>query len=262
MIKIGTIGYNYSHGKEFVMDRPNGPGCWLFLLIKTPALFTINGVLQEVKENSFIIFSPDTPCIYKAQGDIYTDDWFYFGIDEGDEEYFKALEIPINTIVHLGSIDELSHIMHIMTFEHYSADTLLEEIEAGYLNIMFMKISRIIKSKTYVLSSAFVEKNTLLTRLRTRIFNDPDEIGDIDSMANELNMSRSGFQHLYKKLFGTSVISDVISGRLERAKRLLSSTKLTIEEIAVRCGYSSSYCFMRQFKDKVGKTPSEYRNSI
>lgn len=38
---IGTIGYNYSHGSDFVMDRPNGVGCWLMLIIKTPASFVL-----------------------------------------------------------------------------------------------------------------------------------------------------------------------------------------------------------------------------
>ena len=75
-------------------------------------------------------------------------------------------------------------------------------------------------------------------------------------------MSRSGFQHLYKKMFGVSVTGDVISGRLERAKRLLSSTDLTVSEIASRCGYSNEFNFMRQFKDRVGRTPTQYRRQL
>ena len=72
-------------------------------------------------------------------------------------------------------------------------------------------------------------------------------------------MSRSSFQHLYKKMFGTSVMKDVTKGRIERAKRLLSSTNLTVNEIAVRCGYSNEYNFMRRFRDMCGQTPTEYR---
>ena len=83
-MKIGSIGYNYSHGKEFVMDRPNGTGAWLFLLVKTPANFEINGKELYVKANSFVIFSPDTPCKYCAAEEIYTDDWMYFDADDYD----------------------------------------------------------------------------------------------------------------------------------------------------------------------------------
>lgn len=38
-MEIGTIGYNHSHNSEFVMDRPNGIGCPLLLLIKNSCVF-------------------------------------------------------------------------------------------------------------------------------------------------------------------------------------------------------------------------------
>lgn len=94
------------------------------------------------------------------------------------------------------------------------------------------------------------------------IHTEPERVMSIDEMAAAVNMSRSGFQHLYKKMFGISVINDVINGRLERAKRLLSSTDLTVAEIASKCGYATEYNFMRQFKSRTGKTPTEYRKQI
>ena len=57
-------------------------------------------------------------------------------------------------------------------------------------------------------------------------------------------------------------MTDVINGRIENAKRLLSSTNLTVKEIAVKCGYGNEYNFMRQFKSRCGQTPTQYRNCI
>ena len=225
-MKIGSIGYNYSHDSDFVMDRPHGNGCWLFLLIKTPSLFEINGKEQIVKKDSFIIFSYDTPCKYRAYGDSYADDWMYFDIDDSDLDKFKELEIPVNEPVHIGSLEELSQIIHILTYEHYSADVHREEIEKHYLEILLLKLSRIIKSKSSISSAFFVERNYKFTHLRTRIYTMPDTVPDIEGMAAEVGMSRSGFQHQYKKMFNVSVMTDVINGRLDRAKRLLSSTNL------------------------------------
>ncbi len=261
-MKIGSIGYNYPHGRDFVMDRPNGSGCYLILLIKTAAYFVINGVEYSVKPNSFVMFSPDTPYRYGPTEDIYTDDWMYFNVDEGDIEKMHSLKIPFDSVVHLGNSDELSQIMHILAYEHYSAEKYSAEIERSYTDIFLLKLSRIIQSKSYISSASFIERNYKLTQLRTRIFTMPESIPDIDAMASEIGMSRSGFQHLYRKMFGVSVMTDVINGRLDRAKRLLSSTNLTVKEIAERCGYSSEYNFMRQFKSRTGKTPTEYRKCI
>ena len=61
---------------------------------------------------------------------------------------------------------------------------------------------------------------------------------------------------------GVSVTKDMTRGRMERAKRLLSSTNLTVSEIAHRCGYVNGYSFMRKFKEECGQTPTEFRNRI
>lgn len=260
---IGSIGFNHSHGTEFMMDRPEGPGCWLFLLIKTTAKFFINGVEHHAKANSSILISPQTAIKYMALDKHYTDDWFYFWKgDMKEEEYFKSLDIPINEIVYLGNIEELSQIMHIMTYEHYSVDRHHKEIEDLYTEILFKKISRIIQTTSYVSSKSFIEKNAALTHIRTQIYTMPESVENIDTLAKHAGMSRSGFQHLYKKMFGVSVIADVIKGRIDRAKRLLSSTTLTVEEVSAKCGYSNVYGFMRQFKKYCGQTPTEYRKSL
>ncbi|MCI7768003.1 MAG: AraC family transcriptional regulator [Oscillospiraceae bacterium] len=261
-MKLGTIGYNYSHDSDFVMDRPNGPGCWLMLIIKTPALFELSGKSFSVRENSFVIISPDTPCRYRASGDTYTDDWIYFSADEADVRRFGELGIPINEPVYLGDTEAVSRIIHILAFEHYCAEPFHNEIEEHYTEIMLLSVSRLIRSGAHISPKLFLQKNHRMTQLRTLIHTEPNKNMSIDEMAASVNMSRSGFQHLYKKMFGISVLNDVINGRLERAKRLLSSTDLTVAEIASKCGYSSEYNLMRQFKSRTGKTPSEFRRQI
>lgn len=260
-MKIGSIGYNYSHNNEFVMDRPNGVGCWLLLIIKTPALFTLNGEVHHIKKNSFVILSPNTPVTYRASEDTYTDDWLYFSADRSDIEKFRSLEIPTDRIIYLGNTDELSSIMQSLAFEHYSSAAHHNEIESFYLDILIHKLSRIICSGAED-NGEQLKRNHAFTMLRSRIYTMPEAVGSIDDMAREVSMSRSGFQHLYKQLFGVNVMADVISGRLDRAKRLLISTNMTIHAIAERCGYSNEYNFMRQFKNYIGLTPTEYRRQV
>lgn len=261
-MKIGSIGYNYSHDADFVMDRPRGVGCCLFLLIKTPACFEIAGKEFTVRENSFVLLSPETPCRYQARFEEYTDDWMYFEPDPAELSRLEELSVPMNEIVYLGDIQELSHIMHILAYEHYSADAHHEDIESRYLDILFLKLSRILQSGSSARAGLSAEKSIRFTQLRTRIFTMPETVGDVEDLAKEAGMSKSGFQHLYKKLYGVNVMNDVINGRIERAKRLLSSTTLTVREIAERCGYSNEYNFMRQFKSRTGQTPSGYRRCL
>ena len=47
--------------------------------------------------------------------------------------------------------------------------------------------------------------------------------------------------------------------RIEHAKYILTTTDLTLEQIAEICGYSNEVHFYRQFKQITGLTPSKYR---
>ena len=49
--------------------------------------------------------------------------------------------------------------------------------------------------------------------------------------------------------------------RIERAKRLLEGTDLSITEIAMRLGYPSSQHFSAQFVKRVGMAPSAHRRT-
>lgn len=259
-MRIGAIGYNHSHGSDFKLAYPEGPGCWLLLLVRTPADFTIAGETLRAEKNSFLLLSKDTPCSYRAAGASYADDWLYAAAEEGDTQMLEAFGVPRDKPVVMKNFSELSRLMHIMTCEHYSAECFHEQLEARYLEIFLMQVGRMAKERGSVSSKLLQERNTKLTHLRSRIFNAPDELTDVDGMAAEVGMSRSGFQHLYKRVFGVNVMEDVIAGRTECAKRLLVTTRLTVREIGVQCGYTNEYSFMRQFKERTGVTPSEYRN--
>ena len=78
-------------------------------------------------------------------------------------------------------------------------------------------------------------------------------------MAKSLSLSRSRFTILYSSFFGISPKNDLINQRILYAKHLLSSSNMNVEEVAVRCGYSNVYHFIRQFKERTGLSPGKYR---
>ena len=50
--------------------------------------------------------------------------------------------------------------------------------------------------------------------------------------------------------------------RISRGKEQLTLTDLTVEEIAVSCGYRNSLAFGKVFKQKMGMTPTQYRGPM
>lgn len=58
---------------------------------------------------------------------------------------------------------------------------------------------------------------------------------------------------------GVSVTDYIKAARIERAKLLLTSTDLSIQDIADRLHYCSRSYFSTVFLDTVGCTPTKYR---
>ena len=98
-----------------------------------------------------------------------------------------------------------------------------------------------------------------LRRLRRELRKAPELDWSLGELAKRLNISKSYVQKLYKTHFGISYMDDLIDARISMAKQLLQTTDLQVTEIAEICGYHNDVHFMRQFKNKTGLSPSEYR---
>ena len=257
-MKINNAGYNFVHGSDFLLSRPNGSGDSIILLVKTAAYFTFNGVEMLSPPNSVVLFKQGTPQSYRAAEETYINDWIHFDLDEEDIRFIENLKIPFDTPIPLDDISILSQMIKNVGREKYSENLYKEDSMNMYVKLMFIKISE----KMYNRKISETPHYDELSNLRSKIYNSPACAHSIKELAAEMMMSQSYFQHLYKHVFGISAIADVVNSRIEHSKYLLSSTDFLVSHIAKECGYNNEVHFMRQFKETVGITPSEYRRQF
>jgi len=98
-------------------------------------------------------------------------------------------------------------------------------------------------------------------RLLAKIHSDFSQASNIKQMAESLGVSVSYLQHLFKKEVGQSLAKYIKDLCLQRARELLETTNLSIKEIRVKAGITSKAHFFRDFKQKFGSTPTEYRKN-
>lgn len=260
-MKVQSIGYQHFHGPEFVIDRPTGSCGCLFLLIHTPAVFLLNGVEQVIHKNSCIIFAEGTQQYYRAYGNEYKDDWFHFICDPEDVELINSLGIPFDTMLDISNMNELSRMVQSMWYEFYNQAAYSDEIETLLYRALLLRLSRNLNAEK---SDIPVEENKNyqeMQYIRNQIYNEPQQDWSIDKIAKDMAMSRSGIQHRYKKVFGVSISEDIITGRIARVKYYLLTTTDKLDDIAAKCGYTNEGYLMRQFKEKCGMTPTQYRKN-
>ncbi len=83
-----------------------------------------------------------------------------------------------------------------------------------------------------------------------------EEFG-ILKLCREMNMSRAQLYRKFKALTNQTVGRYIRSIRLNRAKELLSSTTLTVSEVAFQVGFKSISHFSMHFKQEYGINPSK-----
>ena len=81
----------------------------------------------------------------------------------------------------------------------------------------------------------------------------------VTELAARLHVCPDHFSRLFRRHTGVSPAEFIIRSRLETARNLLLHSNHQITRIAERSGYSNVYYFSRQFKARMGATPSEYR---
>ena len=78
-------------------------------------------------------------------------------------------------------------------------------------------------------------------------------------LADKCHVSIAYMSYLIKKELNQSFSEYLWELRMKKAKELLSSTDMPIDEISVAVGYLNSSSFRRKFKQETGLTPSQYR---
>ncbi len=84
----------------------------------------------------------------------------------------------------------------------------------------------------------------------------------LSSLAQSQNISSGYLATIFKKETGKTVTEFVIDRRMAFAMRLLSTTRLQVQTVALHCGVMDVQYFSKIFKKKTGKTPKEYRESV
>jgi AraC-type DNA-binding domain-containing proteins len=81
----------------------------------------------------------------------------------------------------------------------------------------------------------------------------------LEMVADKFGISYNYLSKTFKENFGESFIDYITRIRIEKAKELLRSTDLKIEEVGIRVGYDKILTFIRNFNKLEGISPGKYR---
>jgi AraC family transcriptional regulator len=81
----------------------------------------------------------------------------------------------------------------------------------------------------------------------------------LTAIASSIGISRVQLCKKFHAELGTTPIKYLTALRLDKAKKLLTETTLTLDQISECCGYQNGFYLSRVFKNNCGMTPMQYR---
>lgn len=83
----------------------------------------------------------------------------------------------------------------------------------------------------------------------------------IETLSDICYLSPSYLSKAFRSQVGMSPRQYLTKKRLQEARRLICSTQIPIQDVAMMTGFSDVNCFIQQFKSGYGDTPKQYRRS-
>jgi AraC-like DNA-binding protein len=83
----------------------------------------------------------------------------------------------------------------------------------------------------------------------------------LDSLGRRAAMGRTAFAERFRQVVGATPLQYLTFWRVQQARRLLTETRLSLAQIALRVGYDSGASFSRVFRKTTGQSPGAYRRN-
>lgn len=239
-IKYGQNYYDFDEGVLVLME----PG---------QIISAENTGNSEVK-GWMLVFHPDFIRNYPLGKAIKEYGFFSYAVNEAlhlsekEEKMLEAIMKNIEQEYH-ASIDQYSQDVMVSQLE------LLLKYSDRFYNRQFITRKTasndlLIKLES-VLTESFKEETVLQLGLPT-----------VQYLADKLNVSPNYLSDMLRTLTGQNTQQHIHNKLIEKAKDKLSTTNLSISEIAFQLGFEHQQSFSKLFKSKTNFSPLEFRNSF
>ncbi len=256
-LKTLQVGVDYRHGPEFVIDRPHGPGFYVFLRYGTPIRRRLHGAETVEPAGACIFYTPRCAMWYRGMDGGFQNDWLHF-TGQGLPAFFRRLGLPLDRPFWPRRSDFVPVVLAELQRERLGGELHSPELETLHLQRLFLLLSRQAQSATAGGTPRQEQRREELRQLRLEMREQPQAAWSVPALARRVHLSASRFSALYRECFGLSPGEDLLQARLERAGWLLAHAGLTVGEAAAASGFKSIYYFSRLFRQRRGCSPSRY----
>lgn len=231
----------------------------LFYVLHGEGVFYIEREKVPVKTDDLIIINPNVEHTEKTFPNnpmeyiVFGVEGLAFSFPEHDQAYGRGY-----SFYSYGSDkNQFINFAQLMMHEFQDKKPGFEKVCHGLLEVLLVYISR--KQKLSVISESSFQLSKECAIAKRYIDTNYAQDITLDSLADLTHINKYYLAHSFTECIGQSPISYLTERRLAACKELLSSSNLSVTQIANSAGFSSQSYFSQIFNKKVGMSPRQYR---
>ena len=211
----------------------------------------------RIKEGDlFLLFPGEWHTYHPLETKGWKSYWIGFKGRNVDDRVRAGFLSPTKPIYHVGFSSEIVHLYDEAFAKAKEEAAYAQQTLAGIVNHLVGLMYSLERNITLNKQHDYAD---VINKARLRIREALESNLTIQQIAMDLGIGYSNFRKLFKEYTGFAPAMYQQELRLQRAKELLSTTTLSIKEIAYRLNFDSPDYFSSKFKIKTGRKPSEFR---
>lgn len=249
----------HADGYYFDMDRGRRLNEYQMLYLVNGEGFFHSTHVEETKIKAgdmFLLFPGEWHTYGPKKSSKWKSYWIGFKGKNMDDRVKANFLSPNKPIYHLGYSAGIIELYDAALRTAFEEPPYSQQIMAGIVNHL---IGMMYSLERNIELSKNLTHVDMINKARLRIREELESELTIQKLAENLGVSYSNFRKLFKQYTGLSPALYQQDLRLQRAKELLSTTKLSIKEIAYRLNFESPDYFSSKFRMKTGVKPSDFR---
>ena len=265
MYQCGYCGYNVHNPERDNICRPEGSGDYLFVLVTCKMRFffdketlrhypasDVGDGFVRASPGSCILFTPGFPQHYEALSG-FTNSFVHFTCAENEQDDYQG---PRNHLFYPDNVELQQELLHRIQREYYQELPHREETLHHLIRLLLISVERGAKKEDAPDTTS--DLYTHISNIRLHLLSDCEREWNIDAICEMAKIGKSQFYAYYREFFHTSPREEILQARIDRAKFLLRTHDMHIDEVAERCGFHNTPYFIRYFKKICGTTPGQY----
>ena len=270
-LTVSTVGYDaveagepyptkgHADGYYFDMDRGRVLNEYQMLYLLEGEGFFKSSHIENVTIKAgdiFLLFPGEWHSYGPLPQSRWKSYWIGFKGRNIDDRVSNGFLHPSKAIYHVGYSSEIIELYKKALKAAFEEAAHSQQMLAGIVNHLIGAMYALERNIELNKNHGHVE---MVSNARLRIRESLESDLTIQQLADSLGVSYSNFRKLFKLYTGLSPALYQQDLRLQRAKELLSTTKMSVKEIAYRLNFDSPDYFSSRFRLKTGMKPSDFR---